>query len=47
MRKAQYIKPDRPLLVTVSELQGYVGLPSHATDTDFRIKTEHGEMAER
>ena len=26
MRKAQYIKPDRPLLVTVSELQGYVGL---------------------
>lgn len=26
MRKAQYIKPGRPLLVTVSELQGYVGL---------------------
>ena len=22
-------------------------IPSHATDTDFRIKTEHGEMAER
>lgn len=24
-----------------------VRFPSHATDTDFRIKTEHGEMAER
>lgn len=26
MRKAQYTKPDRPLLVTVPEFQGYVGL---------------------
>ncbi len=22
-------------------------IPSHATDTDFRIKTEYGEVAER
>ena len=26
MRKAQYTKPDRPLLVTVPEFQGYTGL---------------------
>ena len=25
MRKAQYTKPDRPLLVTVPEFQGYTG----------------------
>lgn len=40
MRKAQYIKPDRPLLVTVSELQGYVGLTATLLDMTVNHKPQ-------
>lgn len=41
MRKAQYIKPDRPLLVTVPEFQGYTGL---GRKTAQRIAEEAGAI---
>lgn len=41
MRKAQYTKPDRPLLVTVPEFQGYVGL---GRKTAQRIAEEAGAI---
>lgn len=41
MRKAQYTKPDRPLLVTVPEFQGYTGL---GRKTAQRIAEEAGAI---
>lgn len=41
MRKAQYTKPDIPLLVTVPEFQGYIGL---GRKTAQRIAEEAGAI---
>ena len=42
--KTSFLYPSHPW--TAEERDGG-SIPSHATDTDFRIKTEYGEMAER